>query len=97
MTDLISPPLDRLNQLLWARQVLMDFSRPETSNVLGAEQIKAVARQILRENQPLHPAPSPPYPPSPLASEASPPPKAKRPPPKRRRQVPGKANQPPRR
>lgn len=56
MTDLPPPPQDDdpPSQLQWARQVLNEFSRPGSRHLLGAKNLRALARQILRDYE-LHP------------------------------------------
>ena len=92
MTDLVPPPDDPESQLLWAREVLAQWSQdPEKyRGVLGWELILASARAILKQHEPAsNPLHSPPYPPAsrgqrwvPNRRSARP---RKPPPPKRRR------------
>jgi len=97
MTDVIPPPEDRLQRLVWASQLLRDWSRPEYANLLGAAEIRQLAAEVLAQNRV---APSPLVLP-PEASQVNPQPEQqpqqKRVPrPKRRpRRVPGKGQQPP--
>jgi hypothetical protein len=52
MTDLTSPPEDPLLQLAWARRVLREFWRPENRGLLGAKEIRAMAREIIKAHKP---------------------------------------------
>jgi hypothetical protein len=52
MTDLVSPPEDPDQQLLWARRVLRSFSRPESRNLLSAKEIRSLAREIINRHRP---------------------------------------------
>ena len=66
MTDLVPPPDDPESQLLWARDVLQEWSQdPEKyRGVLGWELILASARAILKQHEPANPRNPPPYRPS---------------------------------
>jgi hypothetical protein len=52
MTDLVSPPEDPDQQLLWARRVLRSFSRKENRGLLGAAEIRSLAREIINKHRP---------------------------------------------
>ena len=57
MTDLVSPPEDlrQLNpdqQLQWARRVLREFWRKENRGLLGAKEIRSLAREIINKHRP---------------------------------------------
>ena len=66
MTDLVPPPDDPEQKLLWARQVLHEWNQsPEKyRGVLGWELILASARQILKDHDPKNHQLPPPYRPS---------------------------------
>jgi hypothetical protein len=82
LTDLVPPPEDPESQLLWARQVLLEWNQDpqKYQGVLGWELILASARAILKQHEqassPLNP---PPYRPSRRPG------RPRRPPPSRRR------------
>ena len=52
MTDLVSPPEDPDQQLLWAKRVLREFWRPENRGLLGAKEIRSLAREIINQHRP---------------------------------------------
>lgn len=52
MTDLTSPPEDPDLQLLWAKRVLRSFSRKENRGLLGAKEIRSLAREIINKHRP---------------------------------------------
>ena len=86
LTDLPPPPEDPQERQRWASRLLRDWSRPEYQNLLGAQEIRALARQVLQANLPPSSPPREPRQkrvPRPLR-------RVKRP-----RLVPGQANQPP--
>jgi hypothetical protein len=54
VTDLALPPDDPEQKLRWARQLLRDF--PPGSQILGAKEIRAMAREIIKALSPPDPA-----------------------------------------
>ena len=52
MTDIVSPPDDPAERLRWARGLLRDFSSSRSRGAVSAAEIRAMARQTIRELDP---------------------------------------------
>ena len=52
MTDIVSQPDDPVERLRWAKGLLRDFSSPQGRDAVSAAEIRAMARQTIRELDP---------------------------------------------